>query len=144
MHIGYEVVKMKDFSGFFGFYGVVLRDRLPPENTLLIPQCETVGFLKHIEEIVKIDGVDGIFLGPYDLTTDMGIPEQFTNPDFLKARTRILRACKDAGKFAWIFSPNSTVAKKNLADGFDGTAVSIDTVIYIDAFKALVNEIRNS
>ena len=35
-------------------------------ETLLIPQCETLGALEHIEEIVSLDGVDGIFIGPFD------------------------------------------------------------------------------
>lgn len=112
------------------------------ENTLLVPQCETVGFLNNIEEIMRLDGIDGMFIGPYDLSTDMGIPAQFTNPDFLAARARILKACKDAGKFAWIFSPDSAAAKKNLADGFDGTAISMDTVMYTNAYRALVEEMR--
>jgi len=113
------------------------------ENTLIIPQCETQGFLDNIEEIVRIDGVDGVFVGPWDLTTGMGIPEEFTNPLYLNARKRIIKACHDAGKFAWIFSPSGAVAKQNLKDGFDGTAVLIDTVVYINAFKQLYMEVKD-
>ncbi len=112
-------------------------------ETLLVPQCETVGFLNHIEEIMQLDGIDGVFIGPYDLSTDMGMPAQFDNPDFQKARARILKACKDAGKFAWIFSPSAEAAKKNLADGFDGTAVNMDTAVFINAYKTLVAGIRS-
>lgn len=113
------------------------------EGTLLIPQCETVGFLNNIEEIMSIDGIDGVFVGPWDLTTDMGIPEQFTHPDFLAARKRILKACHDAGKFAWIFSPGSGAAKQNIADGFDGAAISMDTVIFMNAFKQILEEVKS-
>lgn len=112
------------------------------ENTLLVPQCETVGFLNNIEEILRFDGIDGVFVGPFDLSTDMGMPGNFTHPDFLAARQRILKACKDAGKFAWIFSPSSEAAIKNFADGFDGAAVSMDTVVYTNSFKQMVDEIR--
>ncbi len=112
------------------------------ENTLLVPQCETVGFLEHIEEIMAIDGIDGVFVGPYDLTTDMGIPGEFTAPRFLEARQRILKACHDNGKFAWSFSPDSAAAKKNVADGFDGAAISMDTVVYTNAFKKIMEELQ--
>ena len=39
-------------------------------ETLLIPQCETKGCLENIEEIAKVDGIDGIFVGPYDLSSN--------------------------------------------------------------------------
>src|SRR5690554_6154691 len=72
------------------------------EETLLIPQCETIGCLENIEEIAKLEGVDGIFIGPYDLSIAMGKPSQFDDPAFLNAITRILKACKDANKFSFI------------------------------------------
>ena len=47
------------------------------EQVLVIPQCETVGALENIETIVNMEGVDGIFIGPFDLSISMGIPGQF-------------------------------------------------------------------
>ena len=114
------------------------------EDVLIIPQCETVGLLNHIEEVMQVPDIDGIFLGPYDLSTDMGISGQFTHPDFLEARARILKACKDAGKPAISFSPDVAAARKNLADGFAGVALSIDAVEFIRTFKALVKEVKGN
>ena len=37
-------------------------------DTLLLPQCETMGCLENIDEILGMDGVDGIFIGPFDLS----------------------------------------------------------------------------
>ena len=51
-------------------------------ETLLLPQCETKGCLDNIEEIAALDGVDGIFIGPYDLSVGLGIPAQFDKPIF--------------------------------------------------------------
>lgn len=112
------------------------------EDVLLIPQCETVGLLNHIEEVMQVKDIDGIFLGPYDLSTDMGISGQFNDQRFLEARARILKACKDTGKPAISFSPDIAAAKKNLADGFAGVAISIDAVEFIKTFKSLVKEIK--
>ncbi|MGE5632191.1 MAG: HpcH/HpaI aldolase family protein [Caulobacteraceae bacterium] len=116
--------------------------RICNEETLLIPQCETTGCLKNIEEIVNIEGVDGIFIGPYDLSIGMGKPAQFSNPEFLQAVDRILKACKNAGKFSFIYTGSNAAAKKYLSDGFDGVAVNMDAAVYINAYKALINEIR--
>lgn len=114
------------------------------EKTMILPQCETQGCLDHIEEIVNIDGVDGIFIGPYDLSIGMGKPAQFTDPDFINAINRILKACKTAGKFAFIYSANNSTAKKYLADGFDGVAINMDAAVYINAFKSLIKDVRNT
>jgi 4-hydroxy-2-oxoheptanedioate aldolase len=111
------------------------------EETLLIPQCETMGCLENIEDIVNIEGVDGIFIGPYDLSIGMGKPAQFDDPEFKKAIDRVLKACKAAGKFSFIYTGSNVMAKQYLADGFDAVAANMDAAVYINAYKALVKEI---
>ena len=112
------------------------------EETLLIPQCETMGCLENIEEIVSIEGVDGIFIGPYDLSIGMGKPAQFDDPEFIQAVARVLEACKAAGKFSFIYTGSNTMAKKYLAEGFSAVAVNMDASVYINAYKSLVSEIK--
>ena len=63
-------------------------------KTLLIPQCETRECLEHIEEIASIDGVDGIFIGPLDLSIALGCPLQLDSPVMAHAIERILKACR--------------------------------------------------
>lgn len=63
-------------------------------ETMIIPQCETSGCLENIEEIASIDGVDGIFVGPYDLSIALGIPGQFNSDILINALDRIVKACK--------------------------------------------------
>lgn len=52
------------------------------EKLMLIPQCETVESLQHIEEIAALPGIDAIFIGPFDLSISMGIPGRFQLPEF--------------------------------------------------------------
>ena len=73
-------------------------------ETLLIPQCETAEALEHIEEIAAMEGVDGIFVGPYDLSVALGKPARMDNPELLAAIARVLAACKASGKLSMIFS----------------------------------------
>lgn len=112
------------------------------EETLLIPQCETIGCLESIEEIVNINGVDGIFVGPYDLSIAMGRPAQFDHPEFLNAIDRILKACKKADKFSFIYTANNDAAKQYLAAGFSGVAVNMDASILIRAYQKLIADIH--
>ena len=93
-------------------------------ETLLIPQCETAEALGCIEEITALEGVDGIFLGPFDLSIAMGIPVQFDHPEFVAAVEKTVQACKTAGKFCITLGVNSSATQANFARGFDGVATS--------------------
>ena len=91
--------------------------------------------------MLAIDGIDGIFVGPFDLSISLDMPGDFDNPDFKAAVARILEACKKAGKFSLIFSTSTEQAKVYLDQGFDGVAHSIDFTVFTQAYKALVDEI---
>ncbi len=90
------------------------------ENTLLIPQCETVECLEHIEEIAAIDGVDAIFVGPFDLSIALDIPRQFADPKFVQALKRIVAACKAANKLCFTLGGSAEDSKAMFNLGFDG------------------------
>lgn len=108
---------------------------------LLIPQCETAGALEHIEEIAKMEGVDGIFIGPFDLSIAMGIPCQFDQPKFKEALVRIREACDKAGKFCMVFCGDENVAKTRLSEGFKHVTVGCDYGYYYNALNAAVKDV---
>ena len=112
------------------------------DNTMLIPQCETKGCLEKIEDIVTIEGVDGIFIGPYDLSIGLGKPGDFGNPEFKEAIEKILLACKKSEKFAFIYTGTPEYGNKYLKDGFDGVAISFDASVYIEAYKSILKLIE--
>lgn len=80
------------------------------DRLMVIPQCETKESLEHIEDIAAMEGIDGIFVGPFDLSTSMGLPGQFTHPDFLAAKARIFQACQRAQKPCYIFTTKAEEA----------------------------------
>ncbi len=110
-------------------------------ESLLIPQCETMGALEHIEEIVQLEGVDGIFIGPFDLSIAMGIPGQFGDPRFTAALERVRQACEAAGKPCIVFCGNEAVARERMNEGFKHFTVSGDYVYYITALNAAVKNV---
>ncbi|MCL2548204.1 MAG: aldolase/citrate lyase family protein [Symbiobacteriaceae bacterium] len=93
-------------------------------NTLLIPQCETAECLESIEEILAVPGIDGIFIGPFDLSISLGIAGQFGHETMLAAYSRVLKAAKDTGKLCYILATTPEDAKAKLAQGFDGVVSS--------------------
>ena len=112
-------------------------------ETMIIPQCETKEALECIEEIAAVKGVDGIFVGPFDLSVSMGIPTQFQNPVFQDALRRVLKACRDNGKFCWILAltPEDAINKLNM--GFDG-ALGMDSMFLINDARRYVDTIRGA
>ena len=112
------------------------------DQVLLIPQCETLGALEHIEEIAETEGVDGIFVGPFDLSIAMGIPGRFDTPDFQAALARILRACHAAGKFCLLFAMSTDKVLEGFGQGFDSMTYHLDAGLMIECFRERLREIR--
>lgn len=107
------------------------------EQTLLIPQCETLGCLEHIEEIAALEGVDGILIGPYDLSLAMGIGGEFQNQAFVAAVDRILNACKRNGILSMIFTGNEDELPALLSQGFDSVLFGLDVLSLIHHYSAV-------
>ena len=110
----------------------------------LIPQCETREALERIEEIAAVPGVDGIFVGPCDLSIALDIPLQFDSPVLTAAIERILRACKANGKEAVIFSGTVENARMWLNRGFDSAACSLDAAVLIEGYQKMVEACREA
>ena len=108
------------------------------QETLVIPQCETAEALSDIETIAAMDGVDGIFIGPFDLSISMGMPGDFENPQFRAALARILSACRAAGKPCLIFAGDGAGAAVRFAQGYDAVAMGLDATLLITGVKAQI------
>ncbi len=104
-------------------------------ETMLIPQCETLGCLNELESIAALDGVDGIFVGPFDLSTAMGIPGKFDAPEFKEALRHIQRVCESAGKPSLIYAANERAAMEDYEMGYSSVALTMDSVMLIEAYK---------
>ena len=110
-------------------------------ETMLIPQCETLGCLEHIGEIAAMPGIDAIFVGPFDLSTAMGIPGQFDVPEFQEALRRIQTACRKAEKPSLIYAASEEAAKADFALGYDSVTFGMDATTLTNAYRAAVKNI---
>ena len=108
----------------------------------VIPQCETAEALEQIEEIAALPGVDGIFVGPCDLSIALGVPLQFDSPVLHRAIERILKACRDAGRESYIFAGSMPDAVYWANRGFDSVAYSLDAAVCVSAFREITERFR--
>ncbi len=111
-------------------------------ETLLLPQCETRQCLESIEEIAAIEGIDGIFVGPYDLSAALDKPGQFDDPAVTQAIERILKACKSAGKLSFIYAGGLDDVAKRYGQGYDAVCHGMDALILKDAVKSIVSSVK--
>ena len=110
-------------------------------ETLLLPQCETVGCLEHIEEICALDGVDGIFLGPFDLSIALGHPGEFDAPEVHDAILRVQAACRRHGKLSMIFTGDAASSRRRFAEGYDSVTMGMDTLFYVGMYKQMAEDV---
>lgn len=112
------------------------------ENTLLIPQCETKECVEIVEEVAGLDGIDGLFVGPMDLSINLGVPGDFEDPVFIEAVDRTVKACSDAGKLCLGFAGNPQLARAYIESGFSSIAYGLDVMMMQSAYEAALSEIR--
>ncbi len=65
-------------------------------NNVCIIGVESVPAIENLENMVKVPGIDAIFVGPNDLSISLGVPDQYDHPDYEAALRRILSVCKAA------------------------------------------------
>jgi 2-keto-3-deoxy-L-rhamnonate aldolase RhmA len=70
-------------------------------NTLII-NVESEPAMLELDRLLDIDGLDGVLIGPHDLSTSLGVPEQYDSPKFLKAVESILSKARSKGVGAGI------------------------------------------
>ncbi len=67
------------------------------QHHYLIIGVESVPAMDRLEELIGVEGVDGVFLGPHDLTVSMGVPTEYEDPGFVDAIEDVVRRCRAGG-----------------------------------------------
>lgn len=81
-------------------------------ETLVTIHIETAEAVEQLPEIVKVDGLDVIFIGPTDLSHSLGIAGQKQHPELLKALDRIVDITTQSDKYLGIMVGNAEAAKE--------------------------------
>jgi 2-keto-3-deoxy-L-rhamnonate aldolase RhmA len=72
------------------------------DATMVVVMMETLEALEHVEEIATVEGIDMLFVGTTDLTTEMGIIGKLDDPRVRDAYARTIAACRKFGKHVGI------------------------------------------
>lgn len=67
------------------------------KGNMAIANIESVPAMNKLEELLSVPGLDGVFIGPHDLSISLGIPEQYNHPEFEKAVQYIIQTTRKKG-----------------------------------------------
>ena len=110
------------------------------DELCLLVQVETAEALAQLDDIATVKGVDGVFIGPADLSTSMGYAGQTGHPAVVEAIEGAIRRLGELGVPAGILTPDRDFARRCIELGAGFTAVGIDLLLLNDATIALAQE----
>ena len=106
------------------------------EGLCLLIQVESKAALDNLDEILEVEGVDGVFIGPADLSASLGYPDNAGHPEVQRIIEQSIHRIRKAGKAAGFLAVDPLMAQKCLAWGANFVAVGVDTLLYSEALDA--------
>ena len=111
------------------------------DQTLLMAQIESPLGVKNVEAILDIEGIDAAFIGPNDLSQNMGIYGQYTHPEFVAALDHIIETAREKAKFSGIHLMSASAMKPWVDKGMTLNCCANDVEFMMRAAKAANTEI---
>jgi 2-keto-3-deoxy-L-rhamnonate aldolase RhmA len=124
----------------FGFNDYVARAN---DEIAVVIQAEHARAVENIEAIVAVEGLDAVFLGPYDLSASLGHPGDINHPRVTEAIDRITEVCQAAGMPLGYFGLDARAVAPFVARGYSLICASVDCVLLGQGAKRLLNDLRS-
>lgn len=127
-------------------YGAAFKKYISRANkdSLIMIQIEHIEGVKNIDSILAVPGIDSIFIGPYDLSSSMGVTGQVDHPEVRAAIEMVKKKCQMASIPYGIFSMNPESLKKEINDGCTFLLCGIDVSIFSGAYKVLAKKLKRN
>ncbi len=114
------------------------------QEICVLVQVETRSALDQIEAIASVDGIDGVFIGPNDLSASFGHIGNWGHAEVQAALEDAVRRLRKIGKPAGILTPNEEEAKRFIAWGYTFVAVGADLGLLARGADALAKRFKGS
>jgi 4-hydroxy-2-oxoheptanedioate aldolase len=109
----------------------------------LILQLEGQEAIANFEDIIAVEGIDVIFLGPYDLSQALGVSGQINHPLVLEKMQYVIEKCKSKNIKSGVFTDKIQDAKRWIDLGVDYISFSVDVGIIQEASKTIIHQLSN-
>ena len=114
------------------------------EEICVVLMLETITAVENADSILRVPGIDAVFIGPNDLASTMGLPLGTDNqhPDHVAAVREIREACERHRVPPGIHCGSSAAVNQRIDEGFKWIALSSDAGLLTAAAKANIGELR--
>lgn len=113
------------------------------EEICLIVQAETKTAIQNLKDIVAVDGVDGVFIGPSDLSASMGYIGNPGHEDVVSAIETGFETIVAAGKAAGVLAVDENLVKNYVAKGASFIGVGVDAALLATSTRLLAKRFKN-
>ena len=116
------------------------------DEILKLAMIETKGALKELDKIMSTPGIDGVYIGPADLSLAIGEKPGFDKPEVHPTYEQLVNILKHAKKHnlvAGIHNATPEYAKKMIDLGFQIVTVGSDKIFMSDGAKSIVSKLKN-
>jgi len=107
------------------------------DQICLTVQLETRAGVEALDDILNVDGVDGVFIGPSDLAADMGMLGKADSPEMQAIINDLLKRIKASGKAAGILALTTETVSHAKDSGACFIGVGIDVILFANAMRKL-------
>jgi 2-dehydro-3-deoxyglucarate aldolase/4-hydroxy-2-oxoheptanedioate aldolase len=125
-------------------YGMKFQEYLDQANkeVVVVIQAEHILAVQNIEALVRVEGIDAVLVGPYDLSASMGLAGQVDHPEVQAAIEQVRGACRESGMPLGVFATTAQRASQFLSQGFSLLAVGSDALFLSQAAGSAVQHLR--
>ncbi|MFB6137052.1 MAG: HpcH/HpaI aldolase/citrate lyase family protein [Halobacteriaceae archaeon] len=112
------------------------------ESVTVIVHIEGEAGVENLDDVVSVEGIDVLFLGPYDLSQSLGIPGQVGDERVESLMSEVCDRAAEAGRLVGTYADDPEMARRWIDAGADYVAVSVGTTILKHAAKDVVAEVE--
>lgn len=114
------------------------------DEICVLVQVESAAALQQVQAIAAVDGIDGVFFGPADLSASMGLIGQPGHTRVQDAIRSGIGAARQAGKAAGVLSADPKLARSYIDAGANFVAVAVDTTLLTQAARQVCAAFKNT
>jgi 2-dehydro-3-deoxyglucarate aldolase len=125
-------------------YGLRFQEYLDEANqsVAVIVQAENAQAVENIESIVKVEGIDAVLIGPYDLAASLGKMGRIDDRAVTDAIDHVTNTCEAAGVPLGYFGISAQAIRPYMERGYTMIAAGVDTLFLAGAARRLLAELR--
>jgi 4-hydroxy-2-oxoheptanedioate aldolase len=113
------------------------------DGTLLAVQVETRRAIDRLDELLAVDGVDLVFVGPNDLALSLGLDQGAADPRLVDVITDVLTRARAAGRTTGIFAGSAAEARRWIDVGVGLVVLASDLLFLAQGAEAATGELRS-